>query len=70
MTESIPETIEEAILTSAKGMISEESESGRSMKQIPIADLIKADQYLAGKAAKAKPHFGLKMTRCIPPGGG
>lgn len=68
MTE--PTTVEEAIEQVALGMVSSSSENGRSMTQIPIDDLIKAKNVLAGTNAAAKPHFGLRMTKCIPPGGG
>jgi hypothetical protein len=64
------ETICEAIDLVAKGMVSSSSENGRSMTNIPIRDLIEADRYLAAKAAASKPHFGLRMTKCVPPGGG
>jgi hypothetical protein len=64
------ETVAEAIEMVAKGMVSQSAESGRSVSRIPIRDLIEADRHLAGKAAAAKPHFGLRFTKCIPPGGG
>ncbi len=69
-TEVTIETIGDAIESVAKGMTSASSENGRSMTQIPIKDLIAADQYLTGKRAAGKAHFGLRMTKCIPPGGG
>ncbi len=68
--EETPETIGDAIESVAKGMTSSSSENGRSMTQIPIRDLIAADQYLAGKRAASKAHVGLRFTKCIPPGGG
>ena len=70
MSDTDPETIGEAIELVAKGMVSSSSESGRSMTNMPIRDLIDADRHLAGKNASSKPHFGLRMTKCIPPGGG
>lgn len=69
-TEETIETIKDAIESVAKGMVSSSAESGRQMTNIPIGDLIKADQYLAGKNAAAKAHFGLRFTKCVPPGGG
>lgn len=69
-TETTIETIGDAIESVAKGMTSSSSENGRSMTQIPIRDLIMADQYLAAKNAAAKSHMGLRFTKCIPPGGG
>lgn len=69
-TDETIETIEDAIESVAKGMIQSESESGRQMTNLSISDLIKADQYLSGKTAAAKAHFGLRLTKCVPPGGG
>lgn len=69
-TDETIETIEDAIESVAKGMIQSESESGRQMTNLSISDLIKADQYLSGKNAAAKAHFGLRLTKCVPPGGG
>ena len=60
------ESIEDAIESVAKGMVSSSSENGRSMSTVPIKDLIEADRYLKGKTAATKPRF----TKCIPPGGG
>lgn len=70
MTESTPETIEDAIEQVALGMVASGSESGRQFTNISIDDLIKADQYKAAKTAAAKAHFGLRFTKCVPPGGG
>lgn len=70
MSDTEPETIGDAIDMVAKGMVSSSSENGRSMTNIPIRDLIEADRHLAAKRASSKPHFGLRMTKCIPPGGG
>jgi hypothetical protein len=68
--EEVIETIEDAIESVAKGMVSSSSEDGRSASRIPLKDLIEADRYLTGKTAQGKSHFGLRMTKCIPPGGG
>lgn len=68
MTE--PTTIEDAVETVALGMVSSASDGKSSQTNIPIEDLIKADRYLKGKTAAGKSHFGLRMTKCIPPGGG
>lgn len=65
-----PTTIEEAIEQVALGMVQTSSENGRSVTQIPIDDLIKADNHQTGKTAATKAHFGMRMTKCIPPGGG
>jgi hypothetical protein len=70
MSDTEPETIGEAIEQLAKGMVSSSSENGRQMTNIPIRDLIEADRHLASKEAAKRPHFGMRMTKCIPPGGG
>ena len=70
MTEETPETVAEAIESVALGMVSSASENGRTVTQIPLKDLIEADQHLARKRAASKAHFGMRFTKCIPPGGG
>ncbi len=70
MTEQTPTTIEDAIELTALGMVSSASDGKSSQTNIPIKDLIEADQYLARKRAAAKAHFGMRFTKCIPPGGG
>lgn len=67
---SDPETVEDAIEQVALGMVRTQKENGREIEFMSIDDLKKAGQYLAAKRAAAKPHFGLRMTKCIPPGGG
>jgi hypothetical protein len=67
---NVPETIEEAIDVAARTMVKRSKEGDRETENFPPKDLIEADRYLAAKAASAKPHFGLRMTKCIPPGGG
>jgi hypothetical protein len=64
------ETIGDAIETVAKGMVASSSENGRQLSHVSIKDLIEADRHMAAKTAASKPHFGLRMTKCIPPGGG
>ena len=70
MADEVIETIEDAIESIAKGMVSSSTENGRSVTRIALKELIEADRYVTGKSAAAKPHFGLRMTKCIPPGGG
>lgn len=67
---SDPETVEEAIEQVALGMVSRQVENGREIDFLSVDELIKADQHVAGKTAATKPHFGMRMTKCIPPGGG
>jgi len=70
MTAENPETVEEAIESVATGMVKRSIESGRETELLPLKEMIEADRYLAGKRAAAKAHFGLRFTKCIPPGGG
>jgi hypothetical protein len=65
-----PETVEEAIESAAVGMAKRSKEGDREQENYPLKELIEADRYLAAKRAAAKSHFGLRMTKCIPPGGG
>ena len=64
-----PETIEEAIEQNALGPASV-TVAGQTVVQKDIEQQIKADEYLAAKQAAAKPHFGLRFTKIIPPGAG
>ena len=70
MTADNPETVEEAIESVATGMVKRTIESGRETELLPLKEMIEADRYLAGKRAAAKSRFGLRFTKCIPPGGG
>lgn len=67
---SNPETVEDAIEQVALGMVRTQKENGREIEFMSIKDMKEADQYLTAKRAAAKPHFGLRMTKCVPPGGG
>ena len=42
----------------------------QSVEQHSIDDQIKAANFLSGQTAASKPHFGLRFTKLIPPGGG
>ena len=64
------ETIEEAIEAQALGRVKKAAEHGRSLEYMSIAELREAEAHIAAKTAATKPHFGLRMTKCIPPGGG
>lgn len=70
MTEATPTTIEEAIELQALGMVSSASESGRSQTNMSISELTEAAQFLARKRAAGNSNFGMRMIKCIPPGGG
>ena len=64
-----PETIQDAIEQNAKGP-KRVQVANQSVEQQSVDDQIKADEYLAAKQAAAKPHFGLRFTKIIPPGAG
>jgi len=64
------ETIEEAIEAQALGRVKKAAEHGRNLEYMSITELREAERHLAAKAASAKPHFGLRMSKCVPPGGG
>lgn len=66
---SQPESIEDAIEQNAKGP-KRVQVANQSVEQQSIDDLIKADEYLAAKQAAAKPHFGVRFAKIIPPGAG
>jgi hypothetical protein len=65
-----PTTIAESIEQAAINGVKKGSEEGREFENFAIDDLIKADRHLASKRASVRSHFGLRMTKCIPPGGG
>lgn len=64
------ETIEDAIDASARGLVKRTREGDRETEYVSLKDQIAADQYIAAKGASARKHFGLRMTKLIPPGGG
>jgi len=46
-----------------------EAESdGQKVKQLPVADAIAADKYLAAKESAAKRHGGIRITKLRMPG--
>lgn len=61
--------IADAIAENATGPKSM-SVDGQSVTQHSIDDQIKAANHVAGQTAASKPHFGLRFTKLIPPGGG
>jgi hypothetical protein len=71
MAEETPiTTIDEAIESVAVGMVQQSSENGRSVTRLSVQDMIAAKRHLAAQAASGTAKFGLRMTKCIPPGGG
>lgn len=65
-----PETIADAIDAKARAGVKSASEGDRRFENYSIAELIEAERHAASKAAAAKPHLGLRMTKIVPPGGG
>jgi hypothetical protein len=65
-----PESIGDAIEQVATGMVRITKEVGREIEYLSVDDMIKADRHLASKRAASQPHFGMRMTKCVPPGGG
>ena len=64
-------TIEQAIDALARGMVKRSSDGqGHDVEYFAIKDLIEAERRRASNAAAAKKHFGLRMTKLIPPGTG
>jgi len=43
---------------------------GQTVQERPLAELIEADRYLAGKTASDKGHRGLRFSKIVPPGAG
>lgn len=64
------ELIQTAIATNAQSGIASASNDSGSVTKLSIDEQIKAANYLAGVNAGSKSHFGLRFTKCIPPGGG
>ena len=55
-------------ITDQAGKPASFSEEGRSESARSLDDLIKADIYLAGKAARSKRRRGISFTKMIAPG--
>jgi hypothetical protein len=64
------ELIEDSIATQAAAGITSATSDGVTVQRMSITEQIAAANYIASKTAKSQPHFGLRMTKCIPPGGG
>lgn len=64
------ELIQDAIAVSATAGVASASNDSGSVTKMSVSDQILAANYLAAKNAGSKSHFGLRFTKCIPPGGG
>jgi hypothetical protein len=64
------EEIAEKIASSAVAGVQSASNDSGSVTSMTISEQIKAAHFVASQNAGSKPHFGLRFTKCIPPGGG
>lgn len=64
-----PTTIEEAILQTAV-QAKRVRRDDMEVEQHSLKDLIAAAEYLDSGGAASQPHFGLRMTKLVPPGTG
>jgi hypothetical protein len=63
-------TIDSAVEAVGLGMVKKTKEGDREVEYFAPADLIPADNHASAKVASGTPHFGLRMTKCVPPGAG
>ena len=65
------DSIEDAIDETAKGAVKKSVDSlGQSVEYFSLAELMEAERRRAAAVAATKSHFGLRMTKCVPPGTG
>lgn len=64
------ETIDDALDAAARGLVKRAKEGEQEVEYFSPKDLIDAANHAAAQAAKAQPHFGLRYTKCVPPGAG
>lgn len=64
------ETVEAAYEAAAKGLVKKSSEGDRQVEYYSLAELLEAKRQAASDVAAAKPHFGVRFTKLIPPGCG
>ena len=64
-----PTTIEEAV---AQALLQPDRliDKDREVHNRPLKDLLDARDRVAAANAAVKPHFGLRFTQLVPPGGG
>ena len=66
----LPETVEDAVDTVARGMVKKTKDGSQEVEYLTPEEISKALAIVAGEVAKTKPHFGIRMTKLIPPGSG
>jgi len=69
MTEAIDD-LREAIVQNATDGIASVSVDGLTVTAKNVREQIEAETHLASQAASVKPHFGMRFTRLVSPGGG
>lgn len=62
--------IREALANDAATGVQSVSVAGQSVTNMSVDDRIKAAEFVASQNAATKPHFGLRMVKLVPPGGG
>lgn len=69
-TENTTEDLEDAVLDSAVEGISSVTVDGLTVQQQRLKDRLDVLDRRNNTAASAQPHFGMRTTRLISPGGG
>jgi len=65
------ETIEDAIDAAARGLVKKSSdEIGRSVEYFSLKELADEQARQKANSAAAKSHFGIRMSKCVPPSTG
>jgi hypothetical protein len=62
--------IADAIATDAVNGIQSVTVAGQNVTKMSVDDQIKAANFQASRGAALQPHFGLRMTKLVPPGAG
>lgn len=63
-------TIAEALEAIAKGGVRSASDPTGTVEYFSLKDLIEAKRVLESQDSEGKSHFGLRMTKIVPPGTG
>ena len=63
-------TVEDAIDAAARGLVKRSRQDGQEVEYYDLKDLLEASKFAAEQTARTKPHFGIRMTKLIPPGTG
>jgi|ETNvirnome_2_300_1030623.scaffolds.fasta_scaffold00877_15 hypothetical protein len=63
-------TIDAAVEAVGLGMVKKTKEGDREVEYFAPEDLIPADNHASAKVASGHSHFGLRLTKCVPPASG